>query len=95
MVKNGKGGISWIDYAKVIRHMLFCKSLDYLTSSVSKGTGTPRQERVHVLKSSSVPKIAKWKYSNRLLILLMFVQFKSVFLLIRFLYYPYFLKYTI
>lgn len=64
----------WPDCAKVIRNMLFFYKLDYLTSSVSKGTGTPRQERVCALKSSSVPRIAKWKYSNRLLVMLIFIQ---------------------
>lgn len=85
MVKNEKGGIWWINYAKAIYLMLFCRSLDCLTSSVSKGTGTPRQGRVHALKSPSVPRIAKWKYSNRLLTLcICSVHFNSTFLLITF-----------
>lgn len=62
-----------LDCAKVIHNILFYK-LDYLTSSVSKGTGTPRQERVCALKLSPVPRIAKWKYSNRLLVILIFIQ---------------------
>lgn len=68
-----KRGIWWTDYAKEIHNMLLCKSVNYLTFSVSKGTGTPRQERVGALKSSSVPRIAKWKYSNRLLFILIFI----------------------
>lgn len=66
----------WLDSGKVIQHcMLFRKWLDCLTSSVSAGTGIPRLERACAWKSYSVPRIAKWKYNNRLLSILILVQF--------------------
>lgn len=65
----------WVASAKVIHHKLFQKWLDDLTCSVSKGTGTPRQEKACASKSSSVPRIAKWKCGNRLLIILILVLF--------------------
>lgn len=65
-----KWGIWWVDDAKVTHYMLFQEvRLGYFTSWVLKGTGTPRQERVCALRSFSVPRIPRRKYSNRLLIL--------------------------
>lgn len=64
-----------------ICHMLFQKGLDYLTSSVSKGTGIPRREKAGALRSSSVPRIAKWKCGNRQLIMwILVVYFNFMFL---------------